>query len=95
MRVFSKTTLRFDDPDGQEPSVVVRAHDVGATVPDWVPKSNMFKLASADGTLEVLESRQDAAKAEKKAADESNVKPASEKAKAAEGTDLAGTKASN
>lgn len=92
MRVFSKATLRFDDPDRQQHSVVVRALDVGATLPDWVTKSAMFKLASSDGTLEVIETRAQAADAEKKAADEPNVKPASKKAQQAEGTDTAGTK---
>lgn len=92
MRVYSKATLRFDDPDGQEPSVKVRARDVGATLPDWVTKSKMFQLATKDGTLEVIQSNQDAAAAEKKAADETNVKPASAKAKAAEGTDTTAAK---
>lgn len=91
MRVFSKLTLRFDDPDKQEPSVTVKALDVAATLPDWVTKSTMFQLATKDGTLEVIESKQQADVAEKKAADETNVKKASHRVKAAEGTDLEGT----
>lgn len=87
MRILSKHTLRFDDPNGQEPSVTVRAHDLFTDVPNWVQNSTMFKLANSDGTLEVIESRQQESQAEKKAVSGSNVKPPSEKAKAAEGAD--------
>lgn len=90
MRVFSKLTLRFDDPNHEQESVTVKALEVGATLPDWVSNSSMFKLAVSDGTLEVIETNKQGNVAEKKAADETNVKPASKKAQAAEGTDTAG-----
>lgn len=90
MRIFSKVALRFDHPAGQEPAVVVRPQDF-ADVPDWVADSAMYKLASGDETVTEIETRNDERKADKKAASESNVKPPSNKAKAAEGTDLAGT----
>ncbi|WP_289141543.1 hypothetical protein [uncultured Brevibacillus sp.] len=60
MRIFSKKTLQFDDPNKQEPPVVVRAQDF-ATVPDWVVKSSMYQLASADGTVSIVETRADVA----------------------------------
>ncbi|MFP3391010.1 hypothetical protein [Brevibacillus sp. SIMBA_040] len=60
MRIFSKKTLQFDDPNKQEPSVVVRAQDF-ATVPEWVLKSSMYQLASADGTVSIVETRADVA----------------------------------
>lgn len=63
MRIFSKKALQFDDPAGQEPAVVVRSQDF-ATVPEWVVNSNMFKLASADGDVTVIESKKDELEAE-------------------------------
>lgn len=87
MRILSKQTLRFDDPNGEQPSVTVKARDLFTEVPDWVVNSDMFQLANRDGTVEVIENKSQESKAEKKAASESNVKPPSEKAKAAEGTD--------
>ncbi|GIO06220.1 hypothetical protein J31TS6_22480 [Brevibacillus reuszeri] len=60
MRIFSKKTLQFDDPNKQEPPVVVRAQDF-ATVPEWVLKSSMYQLASADGTVSIVETRADVA----------------------------------
>lgn len=60
MRIFSKKTLQFDDPNKQEPPVVVRAQDF-ATVPEWVVNSSMYQLASADGTVSIVETRADVA----------------------------------
>lgn len=87
MRILTKAKLRFDDPNGQEPSVIVNPRDLFADVPDWVRNSTMFKLASSDGTAEVIESHTQEKNAEKAAPSEPVVKPPSEKAKAAEGTD--------
>lgn len=87
MRLFSKAALRFDHPSGDAESVRVRPLAF-ADVPDWVRDSSMFKLASGDETVSEVETKSDEKKADKKAAEKSNVKEASEAAKAAEGTDV-------
>ncbi|MCL6442064.1 MAG: hypothetical protein K6T83_01135 [Alicyclobacillus sp.] len=63
-RIFSKVALRFDMP-GETP-VVVKAKEF-ADVPDWVLGSQMFKLASQDGTVTVIESAQQASQVEQAA----------------------------
>ncbi|NRS20596.1 hypothetical protein HP398_29695 [Brevibacillus sp. HB1.4B] len=63
MLIFSKKAFQFDHPAGQEPAVVVRAHDF-TEVPDWVKKSSMFKLASQTSDVTVTESKQSVKDAE-------------------------------
>jgi hypothetical protein len=63
MRIFSKLSLQFDDPAGEQPAVLVK-HQSFAVVPDWVADSTMFKLASAEGNIEILDGRQDVKAAE-------------------------------
>lgn len=66
MRIFSKKAFQFDHPAGQEPAVIVRSNDF-ATVPDWVVRSAMFKLASSAGEVSIIETKQDEKSAEAKA----------------------------
>jgi hypothetical protein len=66
MRVFSKKAFQFDHPaDPNEASVTVQALSF-ADVPEWVTESSMFKLASAEGSVEVIENKVQEAAAEKK-----------------------------
>ncbi|MFC3768368.1 hypothetical protein [Paenibacillus sp. GCM10012303] len=63
MRIFTRKSLQFDHPAGQEPAVVVSAGQF-AVVPAWVEKSRMYQLASRDGSVELIESRRDEIEAE-------------------------------
>ncbi|GED71180.1 hypothetical protein BRE01_48820 [Brevibacillus reuszeri] len=91
MLIMSKKSFQFDHPAGQEPVVVVRAHEF-VEVPEWVKQSSMFKLASQAGDVTVTETKQAVKDAEtgnktKSAAqlkaEEKALKEAEEKAKAA------------
>ncbi|MEK8128670.1 hypothetical protein WMW72_12205 [Paenibacillus filicis] len=85
MRIFATKTYQFDHPTGAEDGVVVQ-HQSFADVPEWVTKSLIFKLAQKDGSVEVLESKQDEAAAEKgaKAAVKAEAKRLEAEAKAKE-----------
>lgn len=63
MRIFSKKAFQFDHPTGDQPSVQVRALDF-ATVPDWVADAAMYKWASQDGDVELIENKADEIAAE-------------------------------
>lgn len=63
MRIFSKKTFQFDHPAGTETAVIAQMQNF-ADVPDWVADSTMFKLAQADGDVEVINSTQDEKAAE-------------------------------
>ncbi|SFU71028.1 hypothetical protein [Alicyclobacillus macrosporangiidus] len=67
MRVFSRKSLMFHHPTGEEAPVTVRAHDF-SDVPDWVAHSTMFRWALDDGVVSVIESKADEVQAEKAAA---------------------------
>lgn len=58
MRIFSKKSFQFDHPAGSEPAVVVQALAF-ADVPDWVKQSQMYKLASVAGEVEIIENKAD------------------------------------
>lgn len=69
MRVFAKKALefkRYEEKDGQK----VVAEKVTTTrlsfcdLPDWVKKDQMFKWASADGDIEIIQGRKDERAAE-------------------------------
>ncbi|QDX92063.1 hypothetical protein EEL30_06580 [Brevibacillus laterosporus] len=79
MRIFSKKSFQFDHPAGQEPAVVVQSQSF-ADVPDWVSRSLMFKLASQNEDVTLVENKQD----EKVAETGSKAKKASEKKAEAE-----------
>jgi hypothetical protein len=66
MRLFSKASLQFNHPKDNSIKAVVRAGQF-STVPDWVVDSAMFKLASADETITVIESAAQEVAAEKSA----------------------------
>lgn len=63
MRIFSKKSFKFDDPNGQEPSVTVGSMEF-KDVPDWVESSTMFKLASQDGDVSITSSKGEEAAAQ-------------------------------
>ncbi|WP_216624730.1 hypothetical protein [Paenibacillus foliorum] len=63
MRIFSNVSLQFDHPTQAFPAEVVQ-HQTFATVPDWVKESSMFKLALADESITVIESKHDEYKAQ-------------------------------
>ncbi|MBG9773564.1 hypothetical protein [Brevibacillus laterosporus] len=63
MRIFSEKSFQFDHPAGQEPAVVVQSQSF-ADVPDWVSQSLMFKLASQNEEVTVVENKKDEKKAE-------------------------------
>jgi len=69
VRVFAKKALefkRYEEKDGQK----VVAEKVTTTrlsfcdLPDWVKKDQMFKWASADGDIEIIQGRKDERAAE-------------------------------
>lgn len=64
MRIFSKRALRFHHPKDNQESAFVQSQSF-ADVPDWVEDSAMFKLASQDETVTVIESKKDEIAAEK------------------------------
>lgn len=66
MRIFSKKSFQFDHPAGEEAPVIVQALSF-ADVPEWVADSTMFKLAKGEESVDVIESKADEVKAEKKA----------------------------
>lgn len=63
MRIFSNISLQFDHPQQAAEPVVVQ-HQSFVDVPDWVAESTMFKLALADGSITVIESKQDEVQAQ-------------------------------
>jgi hypothetical protein len=63
MRIFSKKHLRFHHPKDSEETVSIQSQSFG-DVPDWVADSSMFKLASKDETVTVIESKKDELEAE-------------------------------
>lgn len=68
MRVFAKKSFQFDHPTDENQKVTVQALDF-ANVPDWVVDSTMFKLASAEGSVDVVDGKTQEAVAEKAATD--------------------------
>lgn len=63
MRIFSKKSLRFHHPKDNQTTATVQNQSF-ADVPDWVEESSMFKLASQDETVTVIESKKDEIAAE-------------------------------
>jgi hypothetical protein len=64
MKIFSNKTFQFDHPTGDIEPVVVQ-NNAFDTVPDWVEDSAMFKLASADGDITIINNKGDELTAEK------------------------------
>ncbi|WP_143088426.1 hypothetical protein [Paenibacillus algorifonticola] len=56
MRIFSKAALQFDHPKDFSVKASVRPGEF-KDVPDWVEDSVMFKLASKDGTVMLVDSK--------------------------------------
>ncbi len=67
MRIFSKKAFKFPNPGRSDSAVTVRAREF-AVVPDWVKDTLLFRLASQDGDITVLESHAQVAEVEKKEA---------------------------
>lgn len=61
MRIFVKRSMQFDCPAGQNEPVTVM-HQSFADVPNWVAESAMFKLASQDKSVTVIENPYDESK---------------------------------
>lgn len=68
MRVLATKSLLFTQ--GEE-SVTIKNHEI-KDVPDWVAETMLFKLAQKDGTIQVIENREQQKEAE-------NNKPAANK----------------
>lgn len=79
MRIFVKKSFQFNHPTEAVDAVKVQLESF-ADVPDWVEDSAMFKLASQDGDVLVIESKQDELAAET-GADAKAAKAAEAKAK--------------
>jgi hypothetical protein len=58
MRIHSNKAFQFDHPQDASITFTVQAGAFSGA-PDWVEDSIMFKLASQDGDVTVIESKQD------------------------------------
>lgn len=63
MRVFSKKAYEFSRGEERVKVLPLQFTDI----PDWATEDQMFKWAQADGDIEIVQSSQEEAKAEKTA----------------------------
>lgn len=64
MRIFTKVRYVFFPPKGVEGQEVEAAYMGFSDVPDWVKDNKQFKRGIADGTIEIINTREQQLRAE-------------------------------